>query len=159
VTWRRVGALGLAGLLCLAGCAGLPAPTVAETEGLFRTGTIEDAARAVRFPVARASYLPDGAKVVAVEFSARSADPWVVQRYELGGRIFYIKSEPPPRGLAPARDHVEVVQGRPAPLSARRGVDGGIAEWLLYDRRYNVLHTFGGEIAPEELVRIAAGSR
>jgi hypothetical protein len=152
-----VGGLALATLL--GGCAPVPTPTPGNSAGLFQSGTIDDAATAVPFHVLRPSYLPDGARVLAVEYSAQPANRWVVQRYAVGQMVFYIKSEPLPAMFRPQRDAEVTVKGRPTVLSARRASDGGIAEWLLYYVEKDVVHTVAGELPAEELIRVAADGR
>lgn len=150
--------LGLV-VVAQAACVPVEPRSLGERVGLFETGTREEAQHALPFHVPQVSYVPEALRGPTVEYSKHAPNQWAVQRYEFGERVIFVKSERAPEGFRPARDGDVMIAGQLATLTARRGQDGGIIEWILYYRRGPVLHTVGGGLAADEVIRFAAGLR
>lgn len=150
--------------MVLTGCVPLatrPRLTEEQAGALFNRSTLDDAAYTVPFRVLRPSYLPSGARLREVDYSLRPLDSFVIQRYEVGEHLLIIIAEPseqagPVRG--PIAAQVQVL-GRPAALAAIPRPDGGIGDWRIVWELGPVTYTVEGDIAAEELLKVAGGLR
>lgn len=144
--------------LATAACAGPPPPP--EFKGILATGTVAEARTAVPFRVRQPAYAPEGAKLAAVEWSTQMGAPFVVQRYSMAtGQGFYILAIQPSEEFdTPPIDNEMLIQGRMATLMAIRE-DDRLLEWRLFWRVGGVYHLVAGDVAADEMVRIASSLR
>ncbi len=137
-----------------------PAPAEQVAERPYVTGTYDEAVQALRIPVPRPSWLPPGAVLRELDFSARPTEPWSVQRYLVGGEVLFVSGELAPKEDVAIKAEAEVtVHGRPALVYALRRPDGGVGEWTVTWRTHDVSYTVGGPFSVDLLLQVAGGLR